>query len=48
MAWLVDQLLFKTGKSLKPIELSGGLLDSHKKNLVLIPYNEIEKKQKKY
>lgn len=42
----VDQLLFKTGKSLKPIELSGGLLDSHKKNLVLIPYNEIEKTKK--
>ena len=28
----VDQLLFKTGKSLKPIELSGGLLIPIKKN----------------
>ena len=42
----VDQLLFKTNKSLKPIELSAGLSDYYKKNLILIPYNELEKTKK--
>ena len=42
----VDQLLFKTNKSLKPIELSAGLSNYYKKNLILIPYNELEKTKK--
>ena len=39
----VDNLLFSPGKKLKPIPISDGLLDTHKKNLKFIPYNDIKK-----
>tara|TARA_B100000965_G_C19546636_1_gene738137 strand:+ start:223 stop:1458 length:1236 start_codon:yes stop_codon:yes gene_type:complete len=39
----VDQLLFRTGKNLKPIKLSSGLPLESMKNVILIPYNNIEK-----
>ena len=39
----VDQLLFRTGKNLKPIKLSSGLPLESMKNVILIPYNNKEK-----
>ena len=39
----VDNLLFSPGKKLKPIPISEGLLNTHKKNIKFIPYNDIEK-----
>ena len=42
----VDKLLFTPGKNLKPNYLSSGLSISDKKNLIFIPYNNIEKSKK--
>ena len=39
----VDQLLYKTNKKLKPVKLSSGLPEETYKNLILIPYNDLEK-----
>ncbi len=39
----VDQLLYRTGKNLKPVKLSSGLPDETSKNLILIPYNNVKK-----
>lgn len=42
----VDQLLFKSNKNSKPVELSSGLKVEEKKNLIFIPYNNISKSKK--
>ena len=42
----VDKLLFKPNKKLKPEFLSAGISDQEKKNLILIPYNDIELSKK--
>ena len=42
----VDKLLFSAGKNLKPNFLSAGLSNKDKKNLIFIPYNDIEKSKK--
>ena len=39
----VDQLLYKSSKNLKPTVLSSGLFEENIKNLILIPYNDINK-----
>ncbi len=41
----VDQLLYKTNKNLKPINLSSGLPKETYKNLILIPYNDFKKSE---
>tara|TARA_B100002052_G_C15883243_1_gene600369 strand:+ start:2108 stop:3334 length:1227 start_codon:yes stop_codon:yes gene_type:complete len=41
-----DQLLFKPDKYLKPIPISAGLSNEHLKNIVILPYNNIEKTKK--
>ena len=42
----VDNLLFSPDKTLRPTPISSGILNSHKKNLKFIPYNNIEKSKK--
>ena len=42
----VDKLLFYPNKKLKPQFLSSGLENSDKKNLIFIPYNDIEASKK--
>ncbi len=42
----VDKLLFKSNKKLKPEFLSAGLSEKDRKNLILIPYNDIELSKK--
>ncbi|MDA9698805.1 aminotransferase class III-fold pyridoxal phosphate-dependent enzyme [Candidatus Pelagibacter sp.] len=39
----VDQLLFKSGKNFKVERLSNGLTAEFKKNIIIIPYNDINK-----
>jgi glutamate-1-semialdehyde 2,1-aminomutase len=39
----VDSLLYSTGKNLKPFELSAGLTKDSKKNIIFIPYNDVNK-----
>lgn len=41
-----DQLLFKPDKHFKPIPISAGLGNEHLKNIVILPYNNIEKTKK--
>ena len=41
-----DSLLFTADKKLKPEPLSNGLSQENKKNLIFIPYNNIEKSKK--
>ena len=42
----VDKLLFSADKNLKPNFLSAGLSNKDKKNLIFVPYNDIEKSKK--
>lgn len=42
----VDQLLFKSGKNFKVERLSNGLTAEFKKNIIIIPYNDINKTKK--
>ena len=42
----VDALLYKPNKYLEPLELSSGLLKENLKNLVMLPYNDIDKSKK--
>ena len=42
----VDQLLFKSGKGFKTEKLSSGLTDEFEKNIIIIPYNDINKSKK--
>ena len=39
----IDQFLFSADKNLSPIANSSGLSNFYKKNLKIIPYNDIEK-----
>ncbi len=42
----VDQFLFKSNKKLQTLNLSDGVSDDEKKNLIFIPYNNIELSKK--
>ncbi len=42
----VDALLYKSSNNLKPLEISSGLAKENEKNLVMLPYNDIEKTKK--
>jgi len=42
----VDQLLYSPNEQLIPKQLSDGLVPNEKKNLIFIPYNEIDKSRK--
>ena len=42
----VDKLLFKSNKKLKPQFLSSGISNEDKKNIILIPYNDIKLSKK--
>lgn len=42
----VDQLLYAPNKNFHPIAMSEGLLADDRKNLIFIPYNQIEKSKK--
>ena len=42
----VDQLLYKANKNLKVVELSSGLPQEFKKNIILLPYNDQDETKK--
>ena len=42
----VDQTLYFSKEDLKPIPLSSGISDNIKKNIIILPYNDLEKSKK--